>query len=829
MKRVLFGAVAVWIGVIAIGDRAMAQVVPDNTLGTQVTQTGVVFGISNGTRSGNNLFHSFSQFSVPSNGSAIFNNAMDVQNIFGRVTGSQLSNIDGILKTQGTANLFLMNPNGIIFGPNAQLQLGGSFLGTTATGIKFADGIEFNTVNETPALLSVNLPIGLQMGQNLGNIQVQGRGHQLTGGAFTPAIRDNTQSALAVNSGKTIALIGQNITLSGGVLTAENGRIELGAVQSGTVDIDHTVSDLQFDYANIQNFGDIQFSNNSLVDASGLTSRGIQLQGDNISLKDGSVALIQTMGSQAPKSIRVRATGSLEVSGDVRTAPDLGVVTGVISSRLMTENLGIGKGADIDIAAGDLRLNDGGAFLAKTHGLDSGGNINVNIVRDIQINRISRLNPVLASGVATATYSSAQSGNMKITASNLTMTDGSLINAVNFGQGNSGNVNLNVSGTIEMKGVDSSSLGYTAITNIGSTAFSNGNGGSLTLNTSRLIVGNNTSVNTETLNSGAGGKITINASESVEVRGGGLNDKQSSITASASIPSTTFRLIFGLPARPSGNAGSSTINTPKLQIDNGAIVSVNNEGLGNAGILTINANSLRLHNKGQIIANTASGEGGNIILNLQSDLVLRNNSLISTEAKGDGNGGNIILNSPSIVGLENSDIIANAVGGRGGNINITTQGIIGLKFRNTLTPRTDLTNDITDSSEFSLNGNVQVNTIGINPTNALNTLPVDVVDSSRQIADRCGNAKGSSFVATGRGGIPQGPKKHGSDRPWNDLRTNSRQASANVTSITQNIQPIVEASAIEVDESGAIALVAPHSISAPTAATCGMAGSIGAR
>jgi filamentous hemagglutinin family protein len=179
MKRVLLGAIVMLVNTIAIGDRAIAQVVPDNMLGTQVTQAGLVFEINNGTRSGNNLFHSFSQFSVPAGGSAVFNNALDVQNIFSRVTGSQLSNIDGILKTQGTANLFLMNPNGIIFGPNAQLNLGGSFVGTTASAIKFSDGIEFNTVNAAPALLSVNVPIGLQMGQNSGAITVQGTGHQI--------------------------------------------------------------------------------------------------------------------------------------------------------------------------------------------------------------------------------------------------------------------------------------------------------------------------------------------------------------------------------------------------------------------------------------------------------------------------------------------------------------------------------------------------------------------------------------------------------------------------------------------------------------------------
>ena len=178
--KAIVSSVMVLTVLCGMTDNAIAQVVPDNTLGTQVTQTGAVFGINNGTRSGTNLFHSFSQFSVPTGGSAIFNNSLDIRNIFSRVTGSQASTIDGILKAQGSANLFLMNPNGIVFGPNAQLQLGGSFLGTTASGIKFADGIEFNTANTSmPALLSINLPIGLQMGTQPGSIQINGTGHRL--------------------------------------------------------------------------------------------------------------------------------------------------------------------------------------------------------------------------------------------------------------------------------------------------------------------------------------------------------------------------------------------------------------------------------------------------------------------------------------------------------------------------------------------------------------------------------------------------------------------------------------------------------------------------
>ncbi|MGI0493634.1 filamentous hemagglutinin N-terminal domain-containing protein [Alkalinema pantanalense CENA528] len=788
-----------------------AQVVPDGTLPTTITTpNNQDFTIDGGGRSGGNLFHSFSQLSVPTGGSAFFNNALDVQNIFARVTGGTASNIDGMLKANGAANLFLLNPSGILFGPNASLNLGGSFVGTTASRIQFADGTEFSAVNSGPPLLTMSAPVGLQMGQNSAPITVQSTGHQVTVGFFAPADRSQNPPGLQVGAGQTLALIGNAVNFDGGLLTtAGGGHLEVGSVSDGTVKLNSTPQGLVGDYSAVQQFNDILFNHQSLLDASG-SGGSIQLQGRNITFANGSGALLQNLGFQQPaQGITLQATGTLSLNGTT--------ANGLLNSFIQIDNLGLTSPGDINVSAAQLLLKDGANIHNWTFAPAMGGNINVNVAGAIEVDGFVPFVPPAVSSITSITLGAGQAGNVTVSTNSLRILNSGSVSVLTTGSGAGGTLKITAQDLVEIAGNNPLTTLSSSIIN---SASGTGNAGSAVINTAQLVVRDSGILGSSAVAKGAAGNVIVNASELVEVSGQAPGSiLPARIASTAEILDPITQAVLQLPAIPDGNAGSLTINTPLLRITEGAFVTVKADGPGSAGNVRINASSTVLTNQSRITAAAASGEGGNIFITGET-LVLRHGSVISATAGGTGNGGNVTIDAPIILGLENSDIIANANQGRGGNINITTQGILGLKFRDRLTPE----NDITASSEFGVSGNVQVNTIGTDPNAGLTELPVNVTDASKKIATGCTPNQGSQFVATGRGGIPQNPNQQvAGDRTWNDLRDLStyRGHSSKIAASPAAPSMLVQASGFERHTDGTIELIArPEPVNPPSIATC---------
>ncbi|MEO0933806.1 MAG: S-layer family protein, partial [Cyanobacteria bacterium J06641_2] len=745
-------------------------------------------------------------FSIPTGGSATFKNKASIENIINRVTGGNISNIDGLIKASGNANLFLINPNGIVFGENASLNIGGSFIGSTAESILFEDGFNYSAiVSEKTPLLTVSVPLGLQMGTNPGDIIVNNTGHQLTGSS-TRALTNQDPSivGLQVPSEQTFALVGGNLKLNGGILTAQSGRFELSAIgnqnSSSLIGIQMNNSRPSLTYDTVQPTGNIQLLQQALVNASGTGSGTIQIHGENLTVEDGSVVWLENRGQQAAGSININIANSIDLIG---TVPD-----GQLGSGIFSDVSSTGKGGNLTVNSRQIKLVEGGDLQARTFGDGDSGNVTLNASN---IEFIDSKSDFVTGVIGTRSSGSfGNSGDVTVNTQSLSINGGGAIVASNASvSGNSGNVIINASDFVKLS-VFASNSGDAII---GASAISpRGNAGNITINTPRLSLEGGALISSSTFGAGNSGTITVNASDSVSLSGThfsptrGILEGSAIRTAGVLIPSSISSL-FGLPNQVTGSAGNVIINTPKLSITDGAEVFVRHDSVGNAGKLKIDADLIVLDGEGSLSASTKFGKGGNI--NIQSDFLnLRNQSQITATAGGTGNGGNITINSPVIAGFENSDIIANAVEGMGGNINIKTQGLFGLQFAEQLTSESD----ITASSEFGINGTVEINNVNIDPSSGLVELPVELTDSSQQIAQGCSSGSNNSFVVTGKGGIPKNPNQYLiSNQYWSDIRylSVSRKPNNNTeNTLISNKPAIIEATGFIRNSKGEIELVA---------------------
>ncbi|MBE9048296.1 filamentous hemagglutinin N-terminal domain-containing protein [Pleurocapsales cyanobacterium LEGE 10410] len=721
-----------------------AQITSDNTVGTKVNSTDNVTEITGGTTADSNLFHSFQDFSVETDNTAFFNNASNISNIIGRVTGGNLSNIDGLIKANGNANLILINPSGINFGGNASLDIGGSFLGSTADSLIFEDGTVFGTTEVAPEpLLTITAPIGLQLGKNSAAIQVTGSGHDLSvvDPLFSPIIFGE-QSGLRVKPARTLGLLGGEITFNGGVIAAPGGRIELGSVAEGLVNINLTETNLSLSYEDTAAFSNLQLRSQSLADVSGTISMpggSIQVQGRELALNDGSLLLVQNLADLRAGTIQVNTSESVTVSG---TNPNV-----TIRSSITNETLGTGQGGDVVVSTSQLTVDDGAAIVAKTlqPGNATGGNVEINASESVRVIGSNRFNPSVTSSIAAASFGAGDGGNNNITTDYLKAIAGGTIVATALNTGNGGDLNITAN-TMEIIGIEPNILAASALT---ASTLGEGNAGNLTIDTSTIKILAGGRVDSSTIASGNAGNLNITATDSIVIDGtvpGSVNP--SLIIAAGNIVDPAIQQVLNLPTTPTGDSGNITVNTPRLQITAGGRLTVRNDGAGNAGVLKVDANSILLDRQGSISADTQSGEGGNILLKADN-FVLQGASFTSATAAGTGNGGNITIDSDSLVVLEDSQITADAFEGTGGNIQINTQGLFICRECS-----------ISASSSLGVDGVVDIEALEPNALNSFD-IPQQLTQPQEEVAVACPDPSqdnSSRLTITGRGGLPNRPQ-----------------------------------------------------------------------
>ncbi|MBE9094152.1 filamentous hemagglutinin N-terminal domain-containing protein [Tychonema sp. LEGE 07203] len=712
-------------------DRAIGQIVPDGTLGPESSRA-VSDTINNlpsdritgGATRGSSLFHSFGEFNIKEGRGAYFANPSGIANIFTRVTGGKSSNILGTLGVLGNANLFLINPKGIVFGPNARLDLRGSFVGSTADSVVFDNGFEFSSTNpQTSPLLTVNIPVGLRFRDNPGTIVNQSTA---TGKSNLPAspvpIPITNRVGLAVEPGQTLALIGGDIQIPGGNLTANGGQILLGSAASpGLVNLALTSGpqqgSLSLNYDNIQNFGNIQISDGTLINTSGTGGGRVELKGGNVTLdgarfyaitlgnidgrgididaqklrsQNGTQFSTLTLGDGAGGNINFRAADSIEMSGLGVDAFQQVAITYLVSGTtdpfdplftLFNGSAGAGAGGSITFDTGRLLLNNGVLGSGITFGGGRGGNL---IVR-------ANTFEMVGSGInnGTAKESTGAGGGITVDVSRLIMRDGSLLGTTSYSSGPSGSINVKAAESVELFNSGPRTVVSTGIStlSIGST----GRAGNINIDTKRLSLSDGSAFTLGTgvlvgrflfsQDGGPAGNLTVRATESVEISG--ISQVLTSgIQNASALTSATLS---------SSRGGDIRVDTPSLIVRDGGIVSTSSLGAGDVGNITVNADRIQVSGSGNngLFVSTidasvgktfgsnpdATANAGSLNLTARDRLTVAKGATITVQATGTGRAGNINVVANSI-GLDNkARIDGTTVSGTGANINLQSQDI----------------------------------------------------------------------------------------------------------------------------------------------------------
>ena len=778
---------------------ALAQSISiDGSTSTLLNGAGSCAGscdITGGFRDGNspNLFHSFGRFDIDTGAVVTFEDP-GVDNIFSRVTSSFLSNIDGTLKVDGTANLFLLNPNGIVFGNNARLDIQGSFLSSTADSVLFENGTQFSAKNSvTPSsLLTVSAPIGLQFGNEPAPIRVSGAGHNITYNVSdSTIIRDTPTTELKASEGQTLAFLGGNLVVDEGNITAETGHVELGALGSdASVKLTFQGARWDFDYSEVEDFQNIQLFESASIDVSGSNAGSVQLQGQEIELSEGSIIFAQTAATGGGQ-VSLNASELISLIGEdllPATAPGPFLTEGTPTGIFIEIAPGAtGDGSSqIEITTPNLKLTEGAQVGIGMGGVGASGNANVN-AENISLDNGSNLGPSLIYTAVLPVFgpppgATGQGGDLTIKTEKLTLTDGAQLVANTFGAGNAGNLTIDAK-DVEVRGRNlggnSAIVSSSEVPPIPPLPNGSGSGGELTIRTERLVLEDVGQISVSTASNNSAGNLTISASDFIELKGGDENGR-SGLFASA---------ILG-----DGNGGSIQIETDQLRVLEGATINASNfpsftsspvpPGTGSAGDIDVSASNVEIKDGGFITASTVSGDRANITLN-SSSIVLRRGGNITTNAEGLATGGNINLNTRALIAFENSDITANAVDNFGGRVVVNAGTILGTAYREQLTPESDITASSELGREFS--GEVELNTLEVEPADGLAKLPEGLAAEDRIVA-ACEQVDGNAFVATGRGGLPEDASRLVTGQSiWNDFRLIENASTLSATKNTDKI------------------------------------------
>ena len=673
------------VGLAPVVVPVYGQIATDGTVGSAQSLTGpnYAIGAGLGTQRGANLFHSFSTFNINIGESATFSGPNGLQNVISRVTGGTLSHIDGTLRSEiNGANVWFINPAGVVFGVNAQLDVPAAFHVSTADELQFTDGAVFSAANPAVSTLSAE-PVAA-----FGFVNAAPKRIEVNGGF------------LSVKEGQTLSLIGGDITLTNATIYAPAGRLNIASVGSAG-EVIPTATDLE-----LRGFGALgtltmvrdsqanrvkvdrgqPFGSESLgdFDTSGAGGGAMFIRGGNW-LNQGGWIYANTYGSQAGKGINIAVADDFSLS----------------DGQIYTATWSAGNAGSITINAGNLLVDGSSAIIKSYPGFGStgaGGNINLTVADNFSI-----FNGGLIS-IKNLVSSSRDGITITIAARNLYMDNkaeiqGEVING--FG----GDINLAIADTLSIRN-DSQIL---------TNSFDEGDAGSINIAADNVLVeGRFSSIESQTQGDGRGGNINLTINDTLSLQGGDIRASSGFNKGDAGFVNIAARNLMidgqgrlsSINSETKGDGNGGDINLAvgeTLSLRNGGRVSAG-AGMksGNAGAITITADNLTIDSQGDInsfsvVQSTTlgTGQGGDINITVGDTLSLLNGGQVNAAtAIGAGDAGSVtvragkavhivggIINPVNNTLLYPSSIFVNSLGifgfdsGNAGDITVTTPAL----------------------------------------------------------------------------------------------------------------------------------------------------------
>ncbi|MCA9471826.1 MAG: filamentous hemagglutinin N-terminal domain-containing protein [Nitrospirales bacterium] len=646
------------------------------SLANGATSTDHLITDSLGARVGDNLFHSFSNFSIGDGKSATFTGPDSIANVLSRVTGPNASIINGTLaSTIDNANIFLLNPAGVIFGPNAKLDVKGAFYATTADFVQLnQDGVFYASLGEDSVLTSAEPEAFGFLGNTPPPLSPTS-----PASVFVEGLRVLNENSVTVIGRDAIAgtEVVDGIAINAGKLQNPNSHVHLvsiGASQSpnvaqvavniDTLAVRGLTSQDEVTQSQIQ-LGGISLSQEAQIDTSGVRGGGVVIRGGKLTLSESSIL--------------VNSTGIIDESIDESwTAVDIRTDSLIIKDggSIEAEAFGSVDGGDIVLLVNEsFQIREGG--LVITSAVSGSGNAG-----EIKVHADEVVISGVLTGIASQSLSDGNGGDINITTSRLEMDTGILFSQTS-GSGHAGNIEVTIqegelpttSTQGEISPSDLQITGNASITTqseIGST----GDAGEIRLTVGKEVgkageltfEGGDVSIRGTIFSSiegtGAGGKIQLKAGN-LDLFGSSLIQVQN--LNSSQVPGNITLILTGnlsveesstinTFARNSAPGANLNITAKEVNLTNSSVVSTTTLSDGPGGNLTIIAENLQVTDKGELtsearlIPNEAipSGNAGNINVELTGNLLVSKEGKIAVSTTTAGNGGNITISGSNL-------------------------------------------------------------------------------------------------------------------------------------------------------------------------------------